>query len=315
MTPRDRRSLFMLAFDQRESFKKGLFGIDGTPTSEEAERIADSKRVIFEGLLLAVADGAPLASAALLVDEEFGAEVARAAKREFTLAMPVEKSGQPEFAFEYGAAFGEHIEAFDPDYAKVLVRYNPEGDAAMNTHQLARLAELSLWLRVHGRRFLIELLVPAEPVQLQKVGGDRDRYDMEIRTELTLRTIAESQAAGVEPDIWKVEGPDRRQDYEAISDQARTGGRDGVACVILGGGASRAKVEQRLHLEAGVPGFIGFALGRTIWQQALEDWLARRLDRAGAVRLVADNYLSLVRAYEKASMTHAAASSAPAGSA
>ncbi|PZR91310.1 MAG: DUF2090 domain-containing protein [Candidatus Nephthysia bennettiae] len=291
----------MLAFDQRGSFKKGLFGIEGTPTPEEATRIADCKRVIFEGLQLAVAEGAPLASAGLLVDEQFGAEVARAAKREgFTLAMPVEKSGQPEFEFEYGAAFAEHIEAFDPAFAKVLVRYNPDGDAALNTRQLRRLAELSSWLHGHDRRFLIELLVPAEPGQLQEVGGDLERYDLEIRPQLTLRTIAESQAAGVEPDIWKVQGPDRRPDYEAISAQARAGGRHGVACIILGGGASRAQVEHRLRLEAGVPGFIGFAIGRTIWRQALEDWLARKLDRAGASRLIADNYLGLVRAYEEA---------------
>ncbi len=295
----------MLAFDQRGSFKKELFGIEGSPTPQETARISDSKRVIFEGLQLAVADGAPLASAGLLVDEEFGAEVARTAKREFTLAMPVEKSGQAEFDFEYGAAFGEHIEAFDADYAKVLVRYNPDGDPALNSRQLARLAELSRWLRDHGRLLLFELLVPPEPAQLRKVGGDFDRYDVEIRPELTVRTIAESQAADVEPDIWKVEGPDRRQDYEAISDQARTGGRDGVACVILGGGASRAKVEHRLRLEAGVQGFIGFAIGRTIWQQALQDWLARKLDRAGAIRVVADNYLGMVHAYEEASLAHA----------
>lgn len=301
MSPRVGTTLFMLAFDQRGSFKKGLFGIAGTPTPEEAARIADSKRVIFEGLLLAVADGAPLASAGLLVDEEFGAEVARTAKRKFTLAMPVEKSGQPEFDFEYGAAFGEHIAAFEPDFAKVLVRYNPDGDAAMNARQMARLAELSLWLRGHGLRFMIELLVPADPVQFQEVGGSPERYDTEIRPELTLRTITEFQAADVEPDIWKVEGPDRCEDYERISQQARAGGRDGVACIILGGGASRSTVEQRLRQEAAVPGFIGFAVGRTIWGQALEDWLARKLDRAGARRVIADNYLGMVRVYQEAS--------------
>jgi len=227
--------------------------------------------------------------------------VARIAKATgYTLAMPVEKSGQDEFDFEYGATFSEHIESFDPDFAKVLVRYNPDGDAAMNKKQLTRLAKLSSWLHAHNRRLLFELLVPAEPAQLEKVGGNRDRYDLEIRPELTLRTIAEAQAAGVEPEIWKVEGMDRREDYERVAGQARTAGRERVACIILGGGVSDDTVEHWLRQEAGVPGFIGFAIGRTIWQRALEDWLAQKLDRASASRAIADNYIRMVDVYERA---------------
>jgi len=291
-------NLFMLAFDQRGSFTAGLLGLNGPPTLVEAARIADAKRVIFEGLQLAVLNGAQLASAGLLIDEQFGAEVARTAKASgYTLAMPVEKSGQKEFDFEYGDAFGDHIETFDPAYAKVLVRYNPEGDLAMNRVQLARLAKLSSWLRRHDRRLLFELLVPAEPAQLEKVGGDPDRYDLELRPELTLRTIAELQVAGVEPEIWKVEGLDRREDYARVAEQARSAGRERVACIILGRGASDTKLENWLRQESGVPGFIGFAIGRTIWQQALKDWLSKKLERSGASRKIADNYLRMVDVY------------------
>jgi myo-inositol catabolism protein IolC len=291
-------NLFMLAFDQRGSFTGGLFGLNGPPTLEEAARIADAKRVIFEGLQLAVLNGAQLASAGLLIDEQFGAEVARTAKASgYTLAMPVEKSGQKEFDFEYSDAFGDHIETFDPAYAKVLVRYNPEGDLAMNAVQLARLAKLSSWLQRHNRRLLFELLVPAEPAQLERVGGDRDRYDLEVRPGLTLRTISELQSAGVEPEIWKVEGLDRREDYVRVAEQARRGGRERVVCIILGRGASDAKLENWLRQEAGVPGFIGFAIGRTIWQQALKDWLSKKLERSSASRKIADNYLRMVDVY------------------
>ena len=294
-------TLFMLAFDQRASFTAGLFGIDGTPTVEEVARIADAKRVIFEGLQLAVVDGAPMASAGLLVDEQFGSEVARAARTDgYILAMPVEKSGLAEFDFEYGAAFGEHIEAFDPTFAKVLVRYNPDGNAATNLAQRTRLARLSSWLKGHGRRLLFELLVPAEPAQLGGVGGDRDRYDLEIRPELTVRSIAEFQAASIEPEIWKVEGLDRREDYVRVAQQAQSAGRKQVACIILGRGSSDAKVEHWLQQEAGVPGFIGFAIGRTIWHQPLETWLARKLDRSAATRAIADNYLRMINVYQGA---------------
>jgi myo-inositol catabolism protein IolC len=298
MTQMAHTNLFMLAFDQRGSFTAGLFGLSGSPTAEDAARVTDAKRVIFEGLQLALLNGAPLASAGLLVDEQFGAEVARTARASgYTLAMPVEKSGQKEFDFEYGDAFGEHIQTFDPAYAKVLVRYNPEGDLAMNKVQLIRLAKLSTWLKSHGHRLLFELLVPAEPAQLEKVGGDPDRYDLEIRPGLTLRTISELQSGGVEPEIWKVEGLERREDYARVAEQARSAGREGVVCIILGRAASDAKLENWLRQETGVPGFIGFAIGRTIWQQALKDWISKKLDRTGASRKIADNYLRMVDVY------------------
>jgi len=63
------RNLDMLAFGHRASFQKGLFGIEGTPSSEEASRIAESKQIIFDGLRRAVEEGAPRQWAGLLVDE------------------------------------------------------------------------------------------------------------------------------------------------------------------------------------------------------------------------------------------------------
>lgn len=291
----------MVAFDHRASFKKELFGIEAEPTPDQAGAITDAKRVIFEGLRLAVADGAPLGSAGALVDEEFAAEIAKEAKAEgYTLAMSVEKSGQPEFDFEFGGSFGDHIEEFDPAFAKVLVRYNPDADPALNHRQLRRLNELSSWLHARGRRLLFELLIPAEPAQLDTVGGDEDRYDLEIRPELTVRTIADAQEAGVEPDIWKIQGLDRRHDCKRVSAQARTGGRDGVACIVLGHGASETRVEHWLREAAGVPGYVGFAVGRTIWRDAIKAWLSKEVDRSGAARLIANNYLREIEVYEGA---------------
>src|SRR5215469_14355852 len=107
--------------------------------------------------------------------------------------MPVEKSGQVEFEVEYGDEFGEKIEEFDPDFSKVLVRYNPEGDGEMNERQTARLRRLSEWLHERHRKFLFELLVPAEPAQLELVGGDADRYDTELRPQLMMEAILQLQ--------------------------------------------------------------------------------------------------------------------------
>ena len=278
-----------------------MFGVTGTPTPEETETIADGKRVIFEGMLEAVREGAEAGATGVLVDEQFGSNIPEMAREHnLKLAMPVEKSGQEEFDFEYGDDFPAHIEKFNPDFSKVLVRYNPDGDAALNKEQAGRLKRLADWLHENDRKFLFELLVPATDEQLASVGGDGDRYDAELRPELMRRAIEELQNAGVEADIWKIEGVDERADAAMLAEQARTGqGREGVTCVLLGRGASTEKVEQWLEVAAPVEGFIGFAIGRSIWSDALKGFESGALDRKAAAKQIADNYLHFVRVYEQ----------------
>jgi myo-inositol catabolism protein IolC len=293
--------LYILAFDHRGSFQKKMFGIAGDPTPEETATIADAKRLIYEGMELAVRRGAEAGATGVLVDEQFGGDVpGRAKAAGLRLAMPVEKSGQDEFDFQYGEDFGTHIESFDPDFSKVLVRYNPDGDAAMNERQLGRLKTLADWLHANGRTFLFELLVPAEPAQLEAVGGDTDRYDAELRPELMRRAIEEIQDFGIEVDIWKIEGVDAQRDAQTLAEQTRTGaGRENVVCVLLGRGASDDKVDQWLREAAPVEGFVGFAIGRSIWWEALRGFLDGSLPREDAAAQIADNYLRFIRVYEQ----------------
>jgi 5-dehydro-2-deoxygluconokinase len=293
--------LFILAFDHRGSFQKKMFGIQGDPTPEETATISDAKHLIYEGMKLATEQGAQADVSGALVDEQFGGSIPSDAKAAgLKLAMPVEKSGQDEFDFQYGDDFGAHIQQFDPDFAKVLVRYNPDGDAEMNERQTARLKRLGDWLHDNDRKFLFELLVPAEPAQLESVGGDTDRYDAELRPELMRRTIAELQEAGVEADVWKIEGVDAREDAEAIAAQTRAGGRDGVVCVLLGRGANDAKVDHWLQQAAPVDGFVGFAIGRSIWWDALKGFLDGSIEREDAAQQIASNYLRFVEVYKSA---------------
>jgi 5-dehydro-2-deoxygluconokinase len=239
----------------------------------------------------------------VLVDEQFGGSIPQQAKEHgLKLAMPVEKSGQNEFDFEYGDQFGEHIERFDPEFSKVLVRYNSDDDAELNRRQLEKLERLADWLHEHDRKFLFELLVPATDAQLQSVGGDSDRYDAELRPELMRRAIADIQDFGVEVDIWKIEGVDERSDAEMLAKQTRTGpGREGVVCVLLGRGASDEKVEQWLRAAAPVEGFVGFAIGRSIWWDALKGFLDGSLERDAAAQQIADKYLRFIGVYEEQS--------------
>jgi myo-inositol catabolism protein IolC len=296
-------SLYVLAFDHRGSFQKKFFGIAGDPTPEETARISDAKTVIYEGLLRAIQEGAPKDAAGLLVDEQFGADIARKGKAEgIKTAMPVEKSGQDEFDFQYREDFGKHIEEFDPDFNKVLVRYNPKGDPGMNRRQTDRLKRLGDWLHEHDRKFLFELLVPAEKEQLDRVGGDAGRYDREVRPELMQRAIADLQDQGVEADIWKIEGIDDRESCREIAQLARREGRDHVSCVVLGRGASDAKVDEWLRAGAGLDGYIGFAIGRSIFSESVQAYAAdpSGFDREAAVAKIAASYRRFVDVYEGA---------------
>ena len=267
------------------------------------ERVPGAKQLIWEGFQRAIELGAPKAFAGVLVDGQYGPDVAREAKAGgYKLAMPVEKSGQNEFDFEYGDNFGEKIEEFDADFSKVLVRYNPEGDQEMNARQTEKLRRLSEWLHEHHRKFLFELLVPAEDAQLEKVGGDADRYDVEVRPQLMMEAIMQLQNAGVEADIWKIEGISDREACNEIAHLARREGRDRVSCVVLGRGASDEKVDEWLRAAAGLEGYEGFAIGRSIFAEGVKSYAADPdgFDRAAAVESIATKYLRFIEVYEGA---------------
>jgi 5-dehydro-2-deoxygluconokinase len=296
------KPLYVLPFDHRGSFKTKMFGWHGDLTTAQTAEIAAAKRVIYDGFLTSVEAGVPKEKAGILVDEQFGAQILRdAAAQGYAIACPAEKSGQDEFDFEYDEDFAKHIEAFRPTFCKVLVRYNPEGDQAMNQRQAARLKRLSDYLHSKGEsRFMFEMLVPAEKAQLDRVKGDKTTYDLELRPALMVRAILELQDGGVEPDIWKIEGLDRREDCERIVAAAHRDGRDHVGCIVLGRGEDDKKVQEWLATAAAVPGFIGFAVGRTDFWQPLVDFRTNKITRAAAVAEIARRYREFVHIFESA---------------
>jgi len=296
------RPLYILPFDHRGSFQSKLFGWKSPLSAAQTAEIAGAKQIIYDGFQAALGAGAPKEKAGILVDEQFGAAVLReAAAKGIITACPAEKSGQDEFDFEYGEDFTSHIQAFDPTFCKVLVRYNPEGDRVLNQRQATRLKRLSDYLAAESRsRFMFELLVPAEKAQLDRLKGDKKRYDLELRPRLMVEAIRELQDAGVDPDLWKVEGLDRREDCQAIVAAARAGGRDQVGCIILGRGEDDRKVREWLGIAAKVPGFIGFAVGRTDFWDPLVAWRAKKATREQAVAAIAARYREFVGVFESA---------------
>jgi myo-inositol catabolism protein IolC len=306
MTPRGyNRPLYILPFDHRGSFETKMFGWHEPLTAEQTAEIAAAKQVIYDGFKEAIAGGVPKERAGILVDEQFGAAILRAAAADgHHTACPAEKSGQDEFDFQYGDDFAAHIEAFRPTFCKVLVRYNPEGDPALNQRQAERLRKLSDYLAKAGKSlFMFELLVPAEKSQLDRLRGDKKAYDRELRPGLMVAAIEELQNAGVEPDVWKIEGLDRREDCARIVDVARRNRRDQVGCIILGRGEDEEQVRKWLAIAAGVDGFIGFAVGRTDFWDPLVGWRAAKFSREDAVDKIAEHYRTFVDVFQGAEAT------------
>ncbi len=294
------KPLYILPFDHRGSFQKKMFGWDGELSPQQTAEIAAAKRVIYDAFVSAVHDGVPKEKAGILVDEQFGAEILRDAHAAgYSTSCPAEKSGQDEFDFQYGEDFGNHIEAFHPTFCKVLVRYNPEGDPVLNQRQAARLKRLSDYLHNQSQsRFMFELLVPAEKAQLDRLKGDKKAYDRELRPKLMAQTIEQLQDAKVEPDVWKIEGLDRTEDCEKIVASARRGGRNAVGCIILGRGEDDKKVREWLTTAAGVPGFIGFAVGRTSFWDPLVDFRSKKTTREAAVKEISRRYQEFVEIFQ-----------------
>jgi 5-dehydro-2-deoxygluconokinase len=302
MTPGFDKPLYILPFDHRGSFQTKLFGWKGTLTAEQTAEIAATKQVIYDGFKAAIAAGVPREKAGILVDEQFGAAILQdAAKQGYSTSCPAEKSGQEEFDFEYGEDFAKHIEMFRPTFCKILVRYNPEGERELNQRQDARLKRLSEYLHTKSKSlFMFELLVPAEKAQLERVKGDKKAYDLEIRPGLMAQTIEHLQDAGVEPDVWKIEGLDHRADCVKVVAAARRGGRNKVSCIVLGRGEDDKKVREWLATAAPVPGFIGFAVGRTTFWDPLVELRAKKTTREAAVAEIARRYREWVGIFDKA---------------
>jgi myo-inositol catabolism protein IolC len=135
------------------------------------------------------------------------------------------------------------------------------------------------------------------------VQGNQQTYDSDVRPGLMVQTLQTLQDAGVEPDVWKIEGLDRREDCERLVATARRGGRREVCCIVLGRGADESKVVTWLETAAAVTGFIGFAVGRTSFWDAVRDFEDQRATRQEAVSRIARRYLEWVAVFRRAAAT------------
>ncbi|QPZ38244.1 2-deoxy-5-keto-D-gluconate 6-phosphate aldolase domain-containing protein [Paramicrobacterium chengjingii] len=287
--------IHILAFDHRQVLRDML----GTPDESEAaayERLSDGKQLVAEAAAELAASGA--AGVGLLIDEEYGADAARfAADNGVTLAMPVEASRTKIIEYQYGDDYPQHVTAFGPDIVKLLVFHNPGDDAERQRIQFERTLEVSRWCKQNDYALMLEILLPATPEQLDSVDGSNERFVDELQTELLRESIKQYQDAGIEPDLWKVVGLPSAADFKVVAGQARADGRDHVGCIVLGNGAGVTQVETWLATAAGVEGFTGFAVGRSIWFEPLKAYYFDGLSRDEARARIVNSFSTLIRAF------------------
>jgi myo-inositol catabolism protein IolC len=307
--PSPARPLFILAMDHRDSFARTLFGVRGTPDDGQAAAMRDAKQLIFDGARRAQRHVAGPGQLGILVDEELGAGVARQARSAgFVLAMPVELSGAERFTFEYGDDFPAHVEEFDPDWIKVLVRFNPDDPAELRQAQAGGLRRLHDWAAGAGRRWLLELLVPPTRAQLA-AHDDQAFFDEHERPALTAEVIGSLTGAGVHPGIWKLEGYETTAGAQLVLDAVRKSGAPASQCIVLGRNAPQRQVDHWLAVAAPLPGYAGFAVGRSIWDQPLAGYLAGHAGRDATQARIAENYAHFARQYLAAGTAASAAAS------
>ena len=275
---------FLLAFDHRRSLMTSFFEAGDEPERGQVSTAREIKTVIADGLLAAIRRSrVDRRDAGGLVDPTYGGiAIDRLRTSGVRFAVPVEASGKRELEFEH-PDWRQRLEAIKPTWAKALIRYNPSGDAEMNRRQRDRLVELQTATREIRVEFLLELLVPPEPAQRA------DEYDAATRPGLVVDAIDELRGAGIQPDLWKIEGLENRDDCRAVTDHA------GAPCVVLGRGADTEAVERWLRAGAGV--FDGFAIGRSIWWDAARAYVDGSADRDATVTAIADRYGHFVDVY------------------
>jgi len=296
------KNLYILPFDHRASFAEGIFGIKNREaTKEENEKIKEAKQIVYEAFEFAVSTEVPKKDAAILVDEQYGDTILEDAKaKEYVTLLTTEKSGQREFTFEYAENFSDHLEKYKPTFAKALIRYSPHDDPESKHRQQTTLRVLSDYCTNHNHKLLIEpLIIPSANELLEHFDNDKARFDRELRPKLTVQMIKELQDAGIDVDVWKIEGMENRLDYEAVVRQARSDRRDKVGIVILGRGAEKEQVEKWIRAGKNIPGIIGFAIGRTIFNGALHEWKDGKITREQTVEHIANEYIYFYRIFNQ----------------
>lgn len=297
-----KKPLYILPFDHRATFAEHMFGLKAgeAMNEEQIDLVKEFKMLIYKGFKDALEKLIPTEYGAILCDEQYGSEVLLDAKHNgFITILTIEKSGETEFKFQYDD-FAAHIERFKPTLTKVLIKYNPSDPEDLKERQKKNLKIISDYSHKHNYKFLLEVLVLPTDEELKGVNNNRDEYDSKLRPALTVEVIKDLQEAGIEPDVWKLEGFDSTEHYKEIIEAARAGGRSNVTLVVLGRGAGEDKVDEWLRVGSKVDGVIGFAVGRTVFWDALEEFYKGQAGKTQVIEAISNNFQNFYKIFTKA---------------
>ena len=291
------KNLFVLPFDHQTGLFKA-FGWTEPITDEQLQFMYESREVIYEGYQYGLTLGIPKESTTILTDDIYGKTVIDNAKRDGTpLIYTLEKSGQPSLVFQH-EDWKDRVIANKPEWIKTLVRYNPEANRVDLDATLVNLKIVSDFAKEQNIPFVIEPLV--QPTEVQK---DIPDFDHATRRELTVRMIHEIYNAGIFPTVWKIEGSDVIEFYNDAADAIAKHDTD-ARIVVLGRNETLETVSKWVATGAQNDYVIGFAIGRTVFLDAVKKYLSKEITKDEAIKEIGTNFYTIYNAFINAK-THA----------
>jgi 5-dehydro-2-deoxygluconokinase len=284
--------LCILPFDHQTGLWKA-FGWTVPITLEQEILMEQTRMIIYQGYLKSLEMGVIKQETAILTDDNYGRKVIEQAKKDnVPVIYTLEKSGQPYLLFNH-ENWQEKISEIQPDWIKTLVRYNPLNDPGHLQITRENLLLVSNFAKEHTIGFMIEPLVPPTPEQ-----SENNDYDHQLRPDLTVQMIHEIYNAGIFPNIWKIEGSDTTEFYKKSAD-AIASHDSNARIVVLGRNETLDQVGQWLTVGGENDSVIGFAVGRTVFLDAIKKFIAGEYTDQQAIDQISENYFKLYQTFSK----------------
>jgi 5-dehydro-2-deoxygluconokinase len=248
------------------------------------ERISAFKRLAIAAIGK-VSGGRP--GFGTLLDDTYGREAMfDAAKFGLWVARPLEKPGSRPLQFEFTQDVGSRLVEWPVTHTiKCLAFYHPDDPAELKTAQARKLRTLYEAARKVGRELLIEIIAG-------KHGALSD--------DTISRVLEELYASGIKPDWWKLEPQTSATAWDTIGATISKHDPWCRGIVLLGLEATEAELAKAFGVAAGQAAVKGFAIGRTIFNDAAQQWLAGKMSDAAATEDMAERFDNLVKLWTKA---------------
>ena len=254
------------------------------------ERLNEFKRLAVAAIAR-VSGGKP--GFGTLLDDIYGREAMfDAAKLGLWVGRPLEKPGSRPLRFEFTQDVGARLTEWPVTHTiKCLSFYHPDDPVELKEEQAQKLRTLYEAARKVGRELLIEIIAG-------KHGG--------LDETTIARALEEHYALGIKPDWWKLEPQASSKAWANITAVITRNDPWCRGIVLLGLDAPQDELGKAFDAVAGHKLVKGFAVGRTIFNHAAQQWLAGKMSNAAATADMAERFGSLVDLWNAARRGNAA---------